>query len=151
MNIYIKKHNPRLITPEQVPGSDWIDLRAAEDVWIPEGESALIDLGISVELPEGYEAHIVPRSSTFKHYGLTQPNHVGIIDNSYCSNEDRWKWLVFCQQGRDFIDGRKGTMVHLNDRVCQFRVVKNQPKIKFIEVESLYGTERGGFGSTGIL
>ena len=137
--------------PEQMPGSDWIDLRAAEDIWIPEGESALIDLGISAELPEGYEAHIVPRSSTFKHYGLIQTNHIGIIDNSYCSNEDRWKWAVFCLQGKDFVDGRKGTMVRLNDRVCQFRVVENQPKIKFVEVESLYGMERGGFGSTGIL
>lgn len=151
MNVYIKKHNPKLIAPEQVPGSDWIDLRAAEDVWIPEGESALIDLGISVELPEGYEAHIVPRSSTFKHYGLIQTNHVGIIDNLYCSNEDRWKWAVYCLQGRDIIDDRKGTMVHLNDRICQFRIVENQPKIKFVEVESLFGTERGGFGSTGII
>ena len=150
MKIYIKKHNPKLLVPEQVPGSDWIDLRAAEDMWIPEGEFALVDLGISVELPEGFEAHVAPRSSTFKNYGLIQTNSVAVIDNSYCSDRDVWKWPVFCLQGRDFVDGRKGTEVHLNDRICQFRIVENQPKIKFVEVDTLNGTERGGFGSTGV-
>lgn len=150
MNIYIKRHNPKLIMPEQIPGSDYIDLRAAEDVWISEGESALIDLGVSMDLPEGYEAHVVPRSSLFKNYGLIQTNHCAIIDNSYCGNEDRWKYPVFCLQGRDFVDGRKGTFVHLNDRICQFRIVENQPKIIFREVENLVGATRGGFGSTGV-
>lgn len=150
MNIYIKKHNPKLLAPEQVPGSDWIDLRAAEDMWIPEGEFALVDLGISVELPEGFEAHVAPRSSTFKNYGLIQTNSVAVIDNSYCSDRDIWKWPVYCLQGRDFVDGRKGTSIRLNDRICQFRIVENQPKIKFVEVDTLYGTERGGFGSTGV-
>lgn len=78
MNIYIKRHNPKLIMPEQVPGSDYIDLRAAEDIWIPQGESALIDLGVSMDLPDGYEAHIVPRSSLFKNFGLIQTNSIGI-------------------------------------------------------------------------
>ena len=150
MNIYIKRHNPKLIMPEQIPGSDYIDLRAAEDIWIPEGEFAIIDLGVSMDLPEGYEAHIVPRSSLFKNYGLIQTNHCAIIDNSYCGNEDRWKYPVFCLQGRDFIDGRKGTKVYFNDRICQFRIVENQPKIIFREVENLVGATRGGFGSTGV-
>ena len=150
MNIYIKRHNPKLIMPEQIPGSDWIDLRAAEDIWIPEGEFALIDLGISMDLPEGYEAHVVPRSSMFKNFGLIQTNHCAIIDNSYCSNEDRWRYPIFCLQGRDFVDGRKGTFVHLNDRICQFRIVENQPKVTFREVNNLAGIERGGFGSTGV-
>ena len=150
MEIKIKKHNNKLIAPEQIPGSDYIDLRAAEDIWIPEGEFALIDLGVSMELPYGYEAHIVPRSSLFKNFGLIQTNHCAIIDNSYCSDNDRWKYPVFCLQGRDFVDGRKGTMVHLNDRICQFRVVENQPSITFKEVNSLSGVTRGGFGSTGV-
>lgn len=150
MNIYIKRHNPKLIMPEQIPGSDYIDLRAAEDIWIPEDEFAIIDLGVSMDLPEGYEAHVVPRSSLFKNYGLIQTNHCSIIDNSYCGNEDRWKYPVFCLQGRDFVDGRKGTLVHLNDRICQFRIVENQPKIIFREVENLVGATRGGFGSTGV-
>ena len=150
MNIYIKRHNPKLIMPEQIPGSDYIDLRAAEDVWIPEGEFALIDLGVSMELPEGYEAHVIPRSSLFKNFGLIQTNSIGLIDNSYCSNNDRWKFPAFCLQGRDFVDGRKGTIVHLNDRICQFRIVENQPKVTFREVDDLAGIERGGFGSTGV-
>lgn len=150
MNIYIKRHNSKLIMPEQVPGSDYIDLRAAEDIWIPQGESALIDLGVSMDLPDGYEAQVIPRSSLFKNFGLIQTNSLGLIDNSYCSTEDRWKFPAFCLQGRDFIDGRTGTMVHLNDRICQFRIVENQPKITFREVDKLNGVERGGFGSTGI-
>ena len=129
MNIYIKRHNPKLIMPEQVPGSDYIDLRAAEDVWIPEGEFALIDLGVSMDLPDGYEAHVIPRSSLFKNFGLIQTNSMGLIDNSYCSTNDVWKFPVFCLQGRDLINGRKGTMVRLNDRICQFRIVENQPEI----------------------
>lgn len=150
MNIYIKRHNSKLITPEQIAGSDWIDLRAAEDVWIPEGEFALIDLGVSMDLPEGYEAHVIPRSSLFKNFGLIQTNSMGLIDNSYCSNNDRWKFPAFCLQGRDFVDGRKGTFVRLNDRICQFRIVQNQPKVTFREVDNLAGAVRGGFGSTGV-
>lgn len=150
MNIYIKRHNPKLIMPEQIPGSDYIDLRAAEDIWVPEGEFALIDLGVSMDLPDGYEAHVIPRSSLFKNFGLIQTNSMGLIDNSYCSTNDVWKFPVFCLQGRDLINGRKGTMVRLNDRICQFRIVENQPEIIFREVDNLAGATRGGFGSTGV-
>lgn len=150
MRIYVKKHNPKLVAPEYISGGDWVDLRSAEDVWIPEGEFALIDLGVSMDMPFGYEAHIAPRSSLFKNYGLIQTNSIGIIDNSYNGNNDRWKLPVFCLQGRDFVDGRKGTKVHLNDRICQFRIFENQPVINFIEVDNLVNDDRGGFGSTGV-
>ena len=94
-----------------------------------------------MKLPEGYEAHIAPRSSTFKNYGLLQVNSVGVVDNSYSSDEDIWRMPVWAT---------RDTVVHVNDRICQFRIVKNQPKIEFMEVEHLGGPARGGFGSTGI-
>ena len=94
-----------------------------------------------MKLPEGYEAHVAPRSSTFKNFGLLQANSIGIIDNSYSSDEDIWRWPALAM---------RDTVVHVNDRICQFRIVKNQPKIEFMEVEHLGGPSRGGFGSTGI-
>lgn len=153
--IKIVRHVDDLIMPGQIPGSDWIDLRAAEDVWIPEGTFKLIDLGVSVKLPPKYEAHVIPRSSLFKNFGLIQTNSIGLIDNSYCSTKDVWKYPVYCLEGRDFQNGVKGTMIHKNDRICQFRIVENQPRIKFVEVDTLAYDERqkffiGGFGSTGV-
>jgi len=121
--------------------SDWIDLRAAEDVVLKKGEFKLISLGVAMELPKGYEAHIVPRSSTFKNFGIIQTNHCGIIDESYCSNEDVWKFPALAM---------RDTEIHVNDRICQFRIIKHQPKIDFDEVEDLGNETRGGFGSTGI-
>lgn len=148
--ISIKRHNPKLKMPEHIAVGNWIDLRSAEDIWIPEGESAMIDLGVSMALPEGYEAIIAPRSSLYKNFGLIQTNSLGVIDNSYNGNNDRWKMPVLCKDGKDFIDGKRGTMVHLNDRICQFRLVENQPNIYFIEVDDLGNSDRGGFGSTGV-
>ena len=120
--------------------SDWIDLHAAEEVTLKAGEFRLIPLGVAMALPEGYEAHIVPRSSTFKNYGLIQTNSCGIIDQTYCGQNDIWRWPAYAT--RDVV-------VHANDRICQFRIVENQPKIRFDEVEFLEGEDRGGFGSTG--
>ena len=120
--------------------SDWIDLRAAERVEMKKGDWKLIKLGISVELPEGYEAHVVPRSSTFRTWGLLQTNSCGVIDHSYCATED--EWMVPMLATRD-------TVVEVNDRICQFRIMKNQPEIEFIEVSELTNQSRGGFGSTG--
>ena len=120
--------------------SDWIDLRAAEDVVLTKGDFRLISLGVSMKLPDGYEAHVVPRSSTFKNFGIIQTNHCAIIDNSYSGNNDIWKYPVLAM---------RDTEIHTNDRICQFRIVKNQPKITFDEVDTLGGTDRGGFGSTG--
>ena len=104
------------------------------------GEFKLVNLGISVKLPEGYEAHIAPRSSTFKNYGLLQVNSVGVVDNTYCGDEDVWRWPVYAT--RDCV-------IHVNDRICQFRIQKHQPQIIFEEVESLGNEDRGGIGSTG--
>ena len=122
-------------------GSDWIDLRAAEDVTMKAGEWKLIKLGVGMKLPDGYEAHIVPRSSTFKKFGVIQTNHIGIIDNSYSGDHDEWMFSAYAL---------RDTEIHCNDRICQFRIMKNQPKICFEEVSCLDDTDRGGFGSTGV-
>lgn len=129
--------------------SNWIDLRAAEDVFIPVGEYRLISLGVSIELPEGYEAHIVPRSSAFKNYGIIHTNHMGVIDGSYNGDNDIWHFPAFCLVGKEVVNGRAGTMIHKNDRICQFRVVEQQPDLEFVEVDELGNDDRGGIGSTG--
>ena len=121
--------------------SDWIDLRASEDVVLKKGEFKLIPLGIAMKLPEGYEAHVVPRSSTFKNFGVIMTNSVGIIDNSYCGDGDQWYFPALAI---------RDTEIHKNDRICQFRIMKNQPVIEFAELEHLEFGNRGGFGSTGI-
>ena len=120
--------------------SDWIDLRASETVELKAGEFALIPLGVAMELPKGYEAHIVPRSSTFKNYGIIQTNSCGIVDGSYCGDEDMWRMPVYAV---------RDTRIEKNDRIWQFRIVENQPKIEFEEVAHLDNQNRGGFGSTG--
>ena len=120
---------------------DWIDLRAAEDVVMKKGDFKLISLGIAMELPQGFEAHIVPRSSTFKNYGILQTNSCAIIDQSFCGDGDLWKYPAYAT---------RDTEIHFNDRICQFRIINNQPWVKFEEVEWLGNDDRGGFGSTGI-
>ena len=120
--------------------SDWIDLRAAEDVVFRKGDYRLVPLGVAIELPKGYEAHVVPRSSTFRTFGLIQANSFGIVDESYCGNEDQW--FVPMYATRD-------TEVHANDRICQFRIMEHQPQIIFEETDRLDGENRGGFGTTG--
>lgn len=119
---------------------DWIDLRAAEDVEMPANSFALIPLGVGMILPEGYEAHVVPRSSTFKNFGIIQTNHMGVVDESYCGNNDEWKYPAYAL---------RDTVIHKGDRICQFRIMKKQPELEFIEVEALKANDRGGFGSTG--
>ena len=120
--------------------SDWIDLRASEEVELKKGEFKLIPLGVAMELPKGYEAHILPRSSTFKNFGIIQTNHCGIVDGSYCGDNDMWRMPALAV---------RDTVIHVNDRICQFRIVENQPEIHFEEVEHLTGTDRGGVGTTG--
>ena len=120
--------------------SDWIDLRASEEVELKAGEFKLIPLGVAMQLPEGYEAHLVPRSSTFKTWGLIQTNSMGVIDCSYSGDNDMWRMPVYAT---------RDTVVHVNDRIAQFRIMENQPKISFDEVEHLENADRGGFGSTG--
>lgn len=126
---------------EKISQGDWIDLRAAETVSLSKGEFKLISLGVGMILPDEYEAHIVPRSSTFKKFHIIQTNHMGIIDNSYCGEQDEWKFPALAVED---------TIINKNDRICQFRIVKKQPEIVFEQVEKLSDTSRGGFGSTGV-
>ena len=151
MEIKIKYHAD--IKPLEYIGGDksnWIDLRVAEDVFIPVGEYRLISLGVSMDLPEGYEAHIVPRSSTFKNFGVIQTNHMGVIDHSYKGDGDIWRFPAYCLEGKDIVDGRAGTLIHKNDRICQFRIMERQPDFQFVTVDKLGNVDRGGIGSTGV-
>ena len=123
--------------------SDWIDLRSAENIDLKYGEFALISLGVSMKLPEGYEAHVAPRSSTFKNYGIIMTNSMGIIDNSYSGTNDIWMFPALCLW-------KGGCHIKKGDRIAQFRIVKKQPEIEFIEVQTLDAVDRGGLGSTGV-
>lgn len=134
---------------EKITVGDWIDLRVAEDVFIPYNTYKLVSLGVSMKLPEGYEAHVVPRSSTFKNFGIIQTNHIGIIDNSYSGTNDIWRFPAYCIEPKNTVNGRQGTLLHKNDRICQFRIMKQQDPVVFEEVDVLDETDRGGFGSTG--
>ena len=120
--------------------SDWIDLRAAETVELKAGEFKLIPLGVAMKLPAGYEAHVVPRSSTFKTYGILQTNSMGVIDESYCGSNDQWRFPAYAT---------RDVTIEKTARICQFRIVQNQPRLTFTRVEHLDGPDRGGFGSTG--
>ncbi len=120
--------------------SDWIDLRCAKEVRMKAGEFRLIPLGVAMQLPEGFEAHVVPRSSTFKNFGIIQTNHTGIIDESYCGDNDQWFMPAYAL---------RDTEIHVNDRICQFRIVEHQPQLAFEETEELGNRDRGGLGSTG--
>lgn len=139
--IKIKYHNPDIVKIEKIEVGDWIDLRAAENIKLSAGDFKLISLGISMKLPEGYEAHVVPRSSTFKTWGVLQTNSIGIIDNSYSGTNDIWRFPAYAM---------RDTEIKVNDRLCQFRIVKKQPEVEFIEVDKLGDIDRGGFGSTGV-
>lgn len=119
---------------------DWIDLRAAEDIVMSAGEFKMIPLGVAMELPSGYEALVAPRSSTFKKYGILLSNSIGIIDESYKGDGDEWHFPAIAM---------RDTMIHKNERICQFRIIQHQPQIHLTEVEHLGNNDRGGFGSTG--
>lgn len=139
--IEIRYFDPQMPKLEYIDGkSDWIDLRASENIEMKKGEFRLIPLGVAMKLPDGYEAHIVPRSSTFKKFGIIQTNHMGIIDGSYCGDNDQWMMAAYAV---------RDTKIEKYERICQFRIMENQPVLKFSEVEHLEGNDRGGFGSTG--
>lgn len=125
---------------EQIEQGDWIDLRSAEDVKMEAGDFRLIPLGVGMQLPAGYEAHVVPRSSTYKKWKIIQANHMGVIDESYCGDNDQWMFPAIAFEDTEI---KKG------DRICQFRLMKHQPKVHFTTVENLSEVSRGGFGSTG--
>jgi dUTP pyrophosphatase len=126
---------------EKISQGDWIDLKTYRGVSLKAGEFRMIPLGIAMELPKGYEAIVVPRSSTFKNFGLILVNSVGVIDESYCGDNDMWQFLAYATKD---IYIPKGT------RICQFRILEHQPAIEFLEVEKLENEDRGGIGSTGL-
>lgn len=142
MKIKIKYLNPNLHKIEKISVGDWIDLRASEEVVIGKDAFKLIPLGVAMEIPDGYEAHIVPRSSTFKNYGIIQTNGMGIIDSSYCGDNDQWFMPVI---------GTRYIRIHPNERICQFRITQKMPEVNLVEVESLGNPDRGGHGSTGTI
>ncbi len=141
MEILIKYHNPELQPLEALIIGDWIDLRAAERVELKQGQFFMISLGVSMKLPEGYEAHIAPRSSSFKKWGSLQVNSVGVIDNSYSGTNDIWMLPVYAT---------RDAVVEMNDRICQFRIMERMPRVTFRAVDTLDHADRGGFGSTGV-
>lgn len=138
--IKIKYFTDKINKIQKIDQGDWIDLRAAETVEFKAGEFRLIPLGVAMELPKGYEAHAVPRSSTYKNFGIIQTNHMGIIDESYCGDNDQWYFPAYAL---------RDTVINVNDRICQFRIIEKQPEICFEEVTSLGNEDRGGIGSTG--
>ena len=131
------------------PKGDLIDLYAAEDITINEMDEAMIPLGVAMELPEGFRANLLPRSSTFKKWGIIVTNSVGMIDHSYCGDTDEWKLAVFCLKARDFVNGRNCTIIHKGDKIAQFEIVPIMPKVELQEVDHLGNEDRGGFGTTG--
>lgn len=139
MKIKIKYFNDVTHLTRMAIGN-YIDLRASEDVEMKAGEFKLIPLGVAMELPEGYEANIIPRSSTFKNFSIIQANSMGEIDHSYCGDNDQWMFPAIAM---------RDTVIHKNDRICQFRINKIQPTIEFEVVEHLGNRDRGGFGSSG--
>ncbi len=141
VEIKIKYFNDELERLRPIDGkSDWIDLRSAETVELKKGDFHLLPLGVALKLPEGYEAHVLPRSSTYKNYGLIMVNSMGVVDNSYCGPDDQYFIPVYAT---------RDTVVNFNDRICQFRIVENQPEIEFVEDDLTGGQNRGGFGTTG--
>ena len=137
----IKYHVKELEKLRYIDGkSDWIDLRVAENVSMKQGEYRLISMGISVEIPKGHEMLIVPRSSAFKNFGILQTNSMGVVDESYCGDNDIIRMPVLAM---------RDTELHINDRIGQFRLMPHQPEVHFIEVDHLDNEDRGGFGTTG--
>ena len=135
------KYLPNAHILKQTNLGDWIDLYVYKDTTLKKFERKYINLGIALELPKGYEAIIAPRSSTYKNWGIIQTNSIGIVDNSYCGDNDIWMFpaLAF-----------KDVTIPAGTRICQFRILKSQPKLNFISVDSLGNNTRGGLGSTGL-
>ena len=128
--------------PEAIEQGDWIDLRAAETILIVKGEFKYIPLGGAIQLPEGYEAIVAPRSSLFKRRGIIMTNSIGIMDESYCGDGDQWRFPAYAT---------RETIIPKGERICQFRIVKHQPEIEFEIVDTLGNPDRGGYGSTGAM
>ncbi len=135
---------------KKITKGNWIDVYANKDMFIKEGTRAMIPLGFALELPNGWEGHLAPRSSTFKTWGIIQTNSVGVVDDTYIGDNDQWHMPVYCLQGKDSVDGQLGTIIRKGDKVGQFRIMEVMPQIEFEEVDSFGNADRGGFGTTGI-
>lgn len=138
--VKIKYFTDKIDKIKKFDNGDWIDLRSAETVELKAGEFKLIHLGVAMELPKGYEAHVVPRSSTYKNFGIIQTNHQAVIDESYCGDNDEWLYPAYAL---------RDTVINVNDRICQFRIMKKQPAFTLVEIPTLGNKDRGGIGSTG--
>lgn len=151
------KYFPGAKRLEKISKGNWIDVYSNKDIFIPEKSRAMIPLGFALELPAGYEGHVLPRSSTFKTWGIIQTNNVGIIDTSYCGDNDQWHMPVYCLEPKEFeVNGSEsfsevipGTWIRKGDKIGQFRIIESMPHFEFEEVETLGNTNRGGFGTTG--
>ncbi|MDU2827123.1 deoxyuridine 5'-triphosphate nucleotidohydrolase [Clostridium perfringens] len=138
---------------KKITKGNWIDVYANKDVFVKCGERAMVPLGFALELPEGWEGHLAPRSSTFKTWGIIQTNSVGVVDDTYIGDNDQWHMPVYCLQGKDIKSENgeevKGTWIRKGDKIGQFRIMEVMPEIEFEEVESFGNKDRGGFGTTG--
>lgn len=139
---------------KKITKGNWIDVYANKDVFVKCRERAMVPLGFALELPEGWEGHLAPRSSTFKTWGIIQTNSVGVVDDTYIGDNDQWHMPVYCLQGKDIESDDngeeiKGTWIRKGDKIGQFRIMEVMPEIEFEEVESFGNKDRGGFGTTG--
>ena len=138
---------------KKITKGNWIDIYANKDIFVKRGERAMVPLGFALELPEGWEGHLAPRSSTFKTWGIIQTNSVGVVDDTYIGDNDQWHMPVYCLQGKDIESENgeevKGTWIRKGDKIGQFRIMEVMPEIEFEEVESFGNKDRGGFGTTG--
>ena len=148
------KYFENAVKLKKISKGNWIDVYANKDVFVEEGDRAMIPLGFALELPTGWEGHLAPRSSTFKTWGIIQTNSVGVVDDTYIGDNDQWHMPIFCLKGKDIIleDGKEkvGTWIKKGDKIGQFRIMEVMPQIEFEEVELFGNADRGGFGSTGI-
>lgn len=140
MEIKVKYFSKEISPLEMIPKGDWCDLRAAEEVTLRAGDFKFVSLGVGMILPEGYEAYVAPRGSTFREWGILITNSPGVVDECFKGNGDEWKCAVFAT---------RPTTIKVNDRICHFRIQKKQPHLEFVEVNELEAENRGGFGSTG--
>ena len=140
MRLTVKYFDPEMPKIEKTQKGDWIDLRAAKEITVKAGDFVMIPLGVAMKLPEGCEAIVAPRSSTFKHYGIIQTNSIGVIDETYCGDNDQWMMPVCAT---------RDAVIEKYDRVCQFRLLHHMDSLEVEFADHLDGTDRGGFGSTG--
>ena len=140
MDIFVKYLTDEIDQVSQAHPGEWIDLRSSKLIALRKGDFTLIPLGVIISVPSGYESILVPRSSTFKKYGIIQTNGIGVIDHLYCGPNDEWKMPVYAT---------RDTVIPANTRICQFRIIPSQ-EVTIRTVNDVMQTKsRGGFGSTG--